>query len=85
MRNPVAKAWLCVGVILSGIPLMMVSMSFLDNDVLFKVFMILGIAVFIGGVILHYAIVRCPHCGTHLGKIYGPRCPFCGKEYNKTE
>lgn len=83
MKNPVAKAWLCVGIMMSGVALMMASMAFLGNKILLYLLLILGIMVFIGGIVLHYAIVRCPHCGTHLGRLYGPRCPFCGSDYNK--
>ncbi|MBR6987105.1 MAG: hypothetical protein IKH82_03440 [Clostridiales bacterium] len=85
MRNPVAKAWCCVGIMMLGVVLMMTSLAFLNTPALMYLFMIIGIAVFIGGVVLHYVIVRCPHCGSHLGRLYGPRCPFCGKEYNKAE
>ncbi len=85
MRNPAARAWLCVGIMMSGVVLMMTSMAFLNSIAFLYLFLILGIAVFIGGIILHYVIVRCPHCGSHLGRIQGPRCPNCGREYNKAE
>ena len=85
MRNPVAKAWCCVGIMMLGVGLMMTSLAFLKTPALVYLFLFIGIAVFIGGIVLHYAIVRCPHCGSHLGRIYGPRCPYCGKEYNKAE
>ena len=27
---------------------------------------------------------RCPHCGSHLGRMdYTPRCSFCGKKLDK--
>ena len=27
---------------------------------------------------------RCPHCGSHLGRMdYAPRCSSCGKKLNK--
>lgn len=83
MRRPAAKAWLCVGIMMSGVALMMTSMAFLNNKVLLYLFLIFGIAVFIGGLILHYVIVKCPHCGSHLGRIQGPRCPYCGREYDR--
>lgn len=82
MKSPVAKAWCCVGIMMLGVALLMTSMAFLNNNVLLYLFLFLGAIVFIGGVVLHYVIVRCPHCGSHLGRLYGPRCPFCGREYN---
>ena len=84
MKNPVVKAWCCVGIMMLGVALFMASMAFINNMAMFNLFIALGIIVFIGGVILHYAIVRCPHCGSHLGRLYGPKCPFCGNNY-KTE
>ena len=82
MRNPVAKAWICVGIMMLGVVLMMTSMAFLGNKVLLYLFLISGIAVFIAGIVLHFVIVRCPHCDSYLGRVQGPRCPYCGREYN---
>ena len=85
MRNMTARAWVCVGVMMLGVGLMMTAMAFLNNEALMTLFGILGIAVFIGGIILNFVIVRCPHCGSHIGRVYGPRCPYCGREYRKAE
>lgn len=82
MKNMTGRAWLCVGIMMSGVFLGMSSMAFLDNQVIMTIIGILAFSCFLGGVILHYAIVRCPHCGSHLGRLYGPRCPFCGEDYN---
>lgn len=27
----------------------------------------------------HFAVLRCPHCGRHLGRERGDTCPHCGK------
>ena len=83
MKNIYAKAWLCVGIMMLGVALLMVSMAFLANKVLMYLFLALGIATFVAGIILNYIIVRCPHCDSHIGRVYGSRCPFCGEEYNK--
>ena len=80
MKNPVVKAWCCVGVMMLGVALFMTSMAFVGNEVLMYLFIILGLMVFAGGVILHYAKVRCPHCGSHLGRVYGSKCPHCGND-----
>ena len=29
--------------------------------------------------------LRCPHCGSYLGRNTGPYCPECGKEVDRTE
>ncbi len=81
MRNIYAKAWICVGVMMLGVVALMSSLAFLGNKVLMYIFIALGIAVFLAGIILHYVIVRCPHCGSHISRVYGSRCPHCGEEY----
>ena len=57
MRNPVAKAWICVGIMMLGVVLMMTSMAFLGNKVLLYLFLISGIAVFIAGIVLHLLLL----------------------------
>lgn len=83
MKNPVVMAWCCVGLMMLGVGVMMTSLAFLNNMTMAYLFMILGGIIFVGGIILHYAKVRCPHCGSHLGRLYGPKCPFCGEDYKK--
>ena len=85
MKSPFAKAWGCVGIMMIGVVLMMSSLAFLNNEALMYLFLFLGVAGIIAGVVLHYKTVRCPHCGSHLGRLYGPRCPFCGKDYKKID
>lgn len=85
MKNMKARAWGCVGLMMLGVVFFMSSMAFINNDVMVFVMLLLGIASFLAGIILHYATVRCPHCGSHLGRLYGPLCPFCGQDYNKTD
>lgn len=38
--------------------------------------------VFILAAYLDYNLWRCPHCGSHLGKMipFPPACPHCGKK-----
>ena len=83
MKNIYAKAWISVGVMLLGIVLLMCCMAFLGNKVMLYIFLALGIAVFLTGIILNYTTVRSPHCGSHIGRVYGSRCPFCGGEYKE--
>jgi ABC-type maltose transport system permease subunit len=84
MKNPVVRAWGCVGIMMLGVAIAMSSMAFLGNKTLLYLVLILGGATFLAGIILHYVFVRCPHCDSYLGRIYGPRCPFCGREYDKS-
>ena len=84
-KNMVARAWGCVGLMMLGVIIGMSSMVFMHNQVMLVIVGILAFSCFVGGIILHYATVRCPHCGSHLGRLYGPRCPFCGRDYNKVE
>lgn len=42
----------------------------------------LGCAVILLGLIataFHFAVLRCPHCGKHLGRERGDTCPYCGQ------
>ena len=84
-KNMVARAWGCVGLMMLGVIIGMSSMAFMHNQVMLVIVGILAFACFVGGIILHYATVRCPHCGSHLGRLYGPRCPFCGRDYNNVD
>lgn len=84
MKNPVARAWCCVGMMMLGVIIGMSSMAFLDNKLILTLVLVLGIACFLAGIFLHFVLVRCPHCDSYLGKVYGTRCPFCGREFNKT-
>ena len=84
-NNMVARAWGCVGLMMLGVIIGMSSMAFMHNQVMLVIVGILAFACFTGGIILHYATVRCPHCGSHLGRLYGPRCPFCGRDYNRVD
>ena len=84
-KNMVARAWGCVGLMMLGVIIGMSSMAFMHNQVMLVIVGILAFACFVGGIILHYATVRCPHCGSHLGRLYGPRCPFCGRDYNRVD
>ena len=81
MKNPVVRAWGCVGIMMLGVAAMMSSMAFLGNNVMCYLMIFLGVALLIGGAILHFATVRCPHCGGYLGRCYGSKCPHCGNDY----
>jgi hypothetical protein len=81
--HPVAAAWLSVLIMMIGVGIGMLGMALLDHKVLSVLAAILGIAVFIAGVVFNLIKVRCPHCDTYLGRATGPKCPFCGNDLNK--
>jgi hypothetical protein len=83
MKNMYAKAWICVGVMMLGIVILMSSLAFLGNKVMMNICLVLGAIAFLAGIILNFIIVRCPHCGSHIGRVYGSRCPHCGEEYSR--
>ncbi len=83
MKNIYAKAWICVGVMMLGIVVLMSSLAFLGNKIMLYICLVLGIITFLAGIILNFIIVRCPHCGSHIGRVYGSRCPYCGEEYSR--
>lgn len=85
MKNMKIKAWGCVGIMMLGVLIGLSSIAFLGNDVMIVLIWILAIICFLTGMILHFVLIRCPHCGSYLGRLYGPKCPFCGRDYNKTE
>ena len=81
--HPVAAAWLSVLVMMMGVGIGLVCLAFLNHEVLFILIALAGIAVFITGVVLNIKMVRCPHCDSYLGRVAGPKCPFCGEDLNK--
>lgn len=83
MKNIYAKAWICVGVMMLGIVILMSSLAFPGNKVMMNICLVLGAIAFLAGIILNFIIVRCPHCGSHIGRVYGSRCPYCGEEYSR--
>ena len=80
---PVKAAWLSVLIMMIGVAIGLACLAFSDHEVLFVLTAIAGIAVFITGVVLNFIWVRCPHCDTYLGRVAGPKCPFCGEDLNK--
>ena len=81
--HPVAAAWLSVLIMMIGVGIGMLGMALLNHKVLSVLAAILGISVFIAGVVFNLIKVRCPHCDTYLGRTAGPKCPFCGNDLNK--
>ena len=47
-----------------------------------RIILVISIAVIIVGLILHFVLVRCPHCGRWIRKPYGEYCRYCGKKYS---
>lgn len=81
--HPVAAAWLSVLIMMIGVGIGLLCLTLLDHEVLFVLVAILGIVVFIAGVVFNLIKVRCPHCDSYLGRVNGPKCPFCGRDINK--
>ena len=79
-RSPTKTAWLSVLIMFIGVAIGFCSLFFLDNKPMSMLVIIIAIAVFVAGIIVNLALVRCPHCGYHPRKICGPKCPHCGKD-----
>ncbi len=84
MKNPIVKAWICVGIMLLGPVVILVSLAFLNTPVIMRLLWVAGGLIFVAGMYLHIRLVRCPHCNSYLGKVYGHRCPFCGEDFSKS-
>ena len=82
MKNPKIRAWCCVGVMMLGAITGLVALWFLNQQTVFTVLCVAAVVVFFTGMLLYFIFVRCPHCDSYLGRVYGTRCPFCGKEYD---
>ena len=71
------KQWLCVGVMAVGIFLVLLASAASNAR---QGLAVLGCVVSGAGLILQVRLVRCPHCGTWVGKYPGEFCKNCGKE-----
>ena len=45
----------------------------------------ISLAVLFFGFILHFALVRCPHCNAWIRRPYGDYCRYCGKKYSEED
>ena len=57
MKNMYAKAWICVGVMMLGIVILMSSLAFLGNKVMMNICLVLGAIAFLAGIILNFIIM----------------------------
>ena len=84
-NDPRIRSFICIATMGTGIIACMAAMhSELDGNTRFIVSGI-SIALVIIGFILHFILVRCPHCGRWIRKPYGEYCRYCGKEYMAEE
>lgn len=67
------KQWLSAGVIAVGIVLMLLT----GGDELLGA---AGVLLVILGLVLNVVLVKCPSCGTWLGKYPGEYCKNCGED-----
>lgn len=80
-KDPRVRSFICVAIMGTGIIAAMAAMhSGLDESASHIIFGI-AIAVAVVGFILHFVLVRCPHCDRWIRKPYGEYCRYCGKEY----
>ena len=73
------KNWLCVGMMLTGAGGLVLA-SHAQNAV--RLLTALACLIVLGGLLLHMRLVRCPHCGTWVGKFPGDYCKHCGEPLN---
>ncbi len=84
MRSPKTAFVLSGLIMLVGVTLTAAGLILLDEaalyTALYTALLIIGIILFISGLYLDNRYVRCPHCDSHLGRVQGSKCPYCGRE-----
>lgn len=80
MRSP-KTAFVLTGLIMSvGVALTAVGLILLGESALYTALLVTGIILFAAGLALNFKFVRCPHCDSHLKRIQGSKCPYCGRD-----
>ena len=82
-RSPIKMSFLAALLMFVGILPLFGILLFMDNKAMTVFLIILSVVIISSGLILHFVFVRCPHCGSYLGRIMGSKCPFCGKNIEK--
>jgi len=82
-RSPIKMSFLAALLMFVGVLPLFGILLFMDNKAMTVFFIILSVVIISSGLILHFVYVRCPHCGSYLGRIIGSKCPFCGKNIEK--
>lgn len=84
MRSPKTAFVLSGLIMLVGATLTAAGLILLDEaalyPALYTALLIIGIILFLSGLVLNIRLVRCPHCDSHLGRVQGSKCPYCGRE-----
>ena len=78
--NLLERSLLVAGVAIGGIAL-----TFLGIKMDWTQSVGLGLAVIVVGTVLNIRLLRCPHCGSWLGRYPGEYCRDCGKKIPWTE
>ena len=82
-RSPTKMAFLSALLMFVGFMPLFGILLFMDNKAVTVLFVIISVLIVSSGLVLHFVFVRCPHCGSYLGRIMGSQCPFCGKNIEK--
>ena len=82
-RSPIKMSFLAALLMFVGVLPLFGILLFMDNKAMTVFLIILSVVIISSGLILHFVFVRCPHCGSYLGRIMGSKCPFCGKNIEK--
>ena len=79
MRSP-KTAFILSGIIMAvGVALTEAGFVLLGESALYTALLVIGIILFGAGLALNIKFVRCPHCDSHLKRIQGSKCPYCGR------
>lgn len=75
------KQWLCIGMMAFGIFLLLLANAAENGK---QILVITGCLCVMGGLVLHFKLVRCPHCKEWVGKHPGEYCRHCGEKLDWT-
>ena len=83
--DPRIKSFISVAIMAAGV-LGAMAANHSELEVGLKQIVIgISLAVLFFGFILHFALVRCPHCNAWIRRPYGDYCRCCGKKYSEED
>ena len=83
--DPRIRSFISVAIMAAGVFGARAAMHSDLDDGMKQIVLGISLAVLFLGFILHFALVRCPHCGAWIRRPYGDYCRYCGKKYSEED